>query len=141
MKNKTRHPLYTTWLGMHKRCNYPPNYHYYRGICVCDRWTGKEGFDNFVNDMGLKPTPKHSLDRIDNDGHYEPTNCRWATNYQQHLNMSRVTSTPGVRKTNDGRWHAHMMFERVIVLNEKFNTFDEAMAARMAAVKKYIGDV
>jgi hypothetical protein len=89
------HPLYSTWSGMKSRCynKTTPNYKDYggRGITVCDRW--KNSFLDFLSDMGEKPSSDHSLDRINNDGNYEPTNCRWATWSEQSTNQ-RVRSNP-----------------------------------------------
>lgn len=87
MPFKQQHPLYTVWQGMLNRCRNPknPQYHRYggRGITVCDSW--KKSFQNFVNDMGERPEG-HTLDRINNDLGYSPTNCRWATRKQQQNN-------------------------------------------------------
>lgn len=81
------HPLYRRWRSMVQRCTDPKaaNYHKYggRGIRVCDRW---RDFAAFLADMGMPPTPKHQLDRIDPVGHYEPGKVRWATLKEQRAN-------------------------------------------------------
>lgn len=79
-----KHPLYEAWCKMKQRC-YNKNhnsYKYYgeRGIKVCERWNS---FENFLLDMGERPSAIHSLDRIDPNGNYEPTNCRWSTPKEQ----------------------------------------------------------
>lgn len=85
-------PEYIAWNNMKQRCNNPENdaYQNYgcRGVSVCPRWLGDDGFSNFLSDMGERPTPKHSLDRFpDNDnGIYEPTNCKWSTKKEQERN-------------------------------------------------------
>lgn len=79
---------YTSWTGMISRCECITNkkYHLYggRGITVCDRW--RHSFENFFNDMGPKPNSKFSIDRIDVNGNYEPSNCRWADQKTQCRN-------------------------------------------------------
>ncbi len=79
--------VYGSWHAMSGRCRNPSHRHWKhyggRGITVTDRWLE---FPNFLADMGEPPSPKHSLDRIDNNGNYEPGNCRWATPLQQQSN-------------------------------------------------------
>lgn len=88
-------PTYRSWCAMHVRCGSPrhPAFHRYggRGITVCDRWKGRGGFDAFLSDMGIRP-PGRTLDRINNDGKYEPGNCRWSTPKEQRANQSAEAS-------------------------------------------------
>ena len=80
-------PAYSSWKNMLTRCQNPksPNYKYYggRGIQVCERWANVE---TFLSDLGTKPSPSHSLERIDNELDYCPENCRWATKKEQSYN-------------------------------------------------------
>jgi hypothetical protein len=78
------------WRGMIERCTNPnsKSHKYYggRGIRICERWGS---FEHFIADMGLRPSPAHSIDRIDVNGNYEPANCRWATAFQQARNKRK----------------------------------------------------
>lgn len=93
---RTKEPEWQSWLCMVRRC-YEKNWNDYkqwgaRGISVCSQW--RDDYQQFKRDMGPKPSPKHTLDRIDNARNYEPGNCRWATYQEQMANRSsarRVT--------------------------------------------------
>lgn len=92
---RSHHPLYGIWKQMIQRCTNPRASHYSlyggRGIQVCERW--RTSFWDYVADVGERP-PGKSLDRIDNNGDYEPGNVRWASQSEQLLNRNRPDRCP-----------------------------------------------
>lgn len=90
--SKKRHPLYVTWIQMLNRCYCPKNTSYKnygkRGIKVCDRW---HSFENFIADMSNRPSGT-MIERINNDGDYEPSNCKWGTPVEQVRNRRNTVS-------------------------------------------------
>ena len=106
---------YRCYAGMKARCNNKQDIRYKnyggRGIAVCDRWVSS--FDRFFEDMGYRPTPQHSIDRIDNNKGYYPDNCRWATRSQQGTNRrvpkNNTSGVKGVGRTKlDPKWYARI---------------------------------
>jgi hypothetical protein len=132
------HPLYTTHNQMIARCTNPRTHSYKnyggRGVRVCKRWLD---FRNFVVDMGPKPSPKHTLERVNNDGDYEPGNCVWATRTQQCLNRRRFSNNTsgetGVLKTSAG-WHARYDHEGQRYAIGWFKRKSDAVWARVTFV-------
>jgi hypothetical protein len=126
-QNKTKHgqhqsPTYKSWQMMLDRCRNPKNpaYKYYgsRGIQVCERWLT---FDNFFADMGHRPEGK-TINRIKNDGNYEPDNCNWATRSEQMENtrQNRLLTIDG-EALSVNQWAIRLKVKRNTLYNRLFN--------------------
>lgn len=137
-----RQRLYWVWADMRSRCNCKTHkaYHNYggRGIAVCDEW---DSFDRFAEDMGDKPTPSHTLDRIENDMGYSPDNCRWATRQEQALNKREYKNSSSghrnisfERRTIRGytyeRWRVRVRREGKILSHKRFHNLSDAIKHR-----------
>ena len=135
-KKKTVCVTKRTWRAMHWRCK---NNMYYEGLSVCERW---DKYENFLADMGLRPNPSLSLDRIDNSLGYFPENCRWASKAVQGHN----TRARG-RVKFKGVCRKHNRYRAVIKCREggtlylgSFKTDIEAAIAYNSAAKLAYGD-
>jgi hypothetical protein len=99
----SRHPNYTLWQGVHRRCEDPGNksYQHYgaKGIKVCERWTGRDGFTNFLADMGPSPRRGWHLHRIDPDRDYEPGNCEWLSPAEHNAVHAKIRRAVGMKLT------------------------------------------
>ena len=134
---------YTAWCGMVSRCENPnrPDYKHYggRGISVSTEW--RTSFETFMSDMGLPPTTKHTLDRIDVNGNYCKENCRWASSAIQVANRrvrnDSTTGISGVTPTKSGKFVAVIKFEGKYHYLGVFSRLADAAAARKAAEEKY----
>ena len=109
---------YTCWASMKQRCVGvgSTSYRNYggRGITICERWL--DSFENFLADMGPKPTPGHTIDRIDVNGNYEPGNCRWATYTEQANNKTtNVVVTVNGQSHTVAEWAAIMGVSRFMI--------------------------
>ena len=143
---KSKSSVYIAWTGILDRCT-NPNIHSFshyggRNITVCDRW--KESFENFYEDMGEKPSPNHSIDRIDVNGNYEPSNCRWANKKDQAINQRiRKDNTSGIRGVtwdkSRNMWSATIGNNNKLIRIGHFNDLSDAITARKEAELKYWG--
>lgn len=133
--NACEHPFYTTWASMKVRCRNQndPSFENYgaRGITYCDRW---KHFANFAHDMWPRASDDLTLERIDNEKGYEPGNCVWANRTTQCLNRRKfknnTTGLRGVIATKDGRFNARHDRYGVRYNLGRFDTIEEAGAAR-----------
>jgi hypothetical protein len=137
---------YTAWNDMIRRCERPTNKRYPdyggRGISVCERWRGS--FAAFLEDMGRSPSPKHSIDRINVNGHYEPDNCRWATATEQVRNTRpRKDNASGVTGAHwserHRKWRVRIAVNRVQISLGYAPTIEGARQLREAGEEKYWG--
>ena len=141
---KRKTPEYRAWVDMRLRCYHPERLDYVhyggRGIEVCERW--KDSFVAFYNDMGDRPTDTHSLDRIDNDGNYEPDNCRWGTKKHQSRNRRMLSNnTSGVTGVSwDKRyewWQASIYCNKKLIHLGTFVDKNKAVQARKKGESTY----
>ena len=132
-------PVYDCWVAMKARCfkEHHPNYRQYggRGITVCDRWA--HSFENFLGDMGAKPSSKHTIDRIDVNGNYEPTNCRWITIQEQQKNKRCSNEVVGVSwEKSRNKWTASIRAYGKRYFLGRFKSLEDARRAREQAELK-----
>lgn len=138
--SKSYHPLYKTHDNMKQRCynsNNPIYPHYGgRGIKVCDRWLGKKGFENFLEDMGERPEGM-SIERINNEANYSPDNCKWADKTTQSNNNRKVLQARGYYRDSSSKgWSARIRIGGRYVYLGYFKTKDEAHQAYVEARAK-----
>jgi hypothetical protein len=141
---KCNTPEYRAYNNMKNRCLNPNtrDYHYYggRGIKVCERWL--ESFYNFLEDVGERPTPNYSLDRIDNDGDYAPDNVRWSSKLTQVVNRRQFENTisgyKGIALTRSNKWQARIKKSgKLLALGTFENKIDAILAYNTAATTIY----
>lgn len=145
---KEEKSTYSTWDAMIQRCTNPKNkkYNIYggRGIKVCDRWL--ESFENFLNDMGVKPSSNLSLDRVNVNEDYCPENCRWATGSEQAFNKrKRSTNTSGKTGVSWNsirqKWEVRITVDNKPIFLGRYLDFEKAVEVRKEAEIKYFGKI
>ena len=136
-------PEYAVWQNMKHRCLNPNGLDYKnyggRGIQICEKWLE---FKGFIADMGIKPTAKHSIERLDNNAGYHPSNCVWGTPGQQARNKrvrhNNKTGLSGVKRRKNGIYSAYISIDdRQIHLGSYKTLFDAAWARRSAETRHW----
>jgi hypothetical protein len=136
-------PEYHAWHDMVSRCNKTSHESYTdyggRGITVCERW---HNFENFISDMGSRPSPSHSLERVNNSEGYYPENCIWATRFEQAINKrARKNNISGVRGVSwvkeRNKWLATIGVMGELIYLGTFDSLEEATKVRKEAEIKY----
>jgi hypothetical protein len=146
-RSGAKSPEYYSWYAMNQRCANKHNAEWKnyggRGIKVCDRWLGEDGFVHFLKDLGPRPEGT-TLDRIDPNGNYEPSNCRYATpSVQSHNRRKRdgkSTRFRGVSKNSRGSFTAAIEVDRKKKFLGRFDSEIEAAHAYNEAAKQLYGD-
>lgn len=140
---KTGTPEYLVWKGMRQRCNNVNSTCYYkygkRGIKICDRWSL---FENFLSDMGMRPSEKYSIERINNDGNYCPENCRWETATKQARNQRKRHDNKSGRRgvvwyKPSNKWLAKIGVDYKSIHLGYFDKLKDAIVARELAEGRY----
>lgn len=138
-----RIPEYAIWKTMRQRCENPNSHKYEnygaRGIKVCERWNN---FELFLEDMGRRPSKKHSIDRKDVNGNYDPSNCHWASTTEQARNRTMQKNNKsgqnGVHWDKESeRWRSCIRISRKLINLGRFIHLEDAIKARKEAEEKY----
>lgn len=138
----SRTPEYSVWQNMKYRCLNPRcrRYKNYggRGIRVCDKWLT---FTGFIADMGIRPTAKHSIERLDNNAGYHLANCVWATRQEQQRNTriyrNNTTGLPGVYREKNRTCRAWIWIDGKQIHLGSYKTLFDAACARKSAEARY----
>lgn len=141
-KGITKDNRYLCYKSMINRCHftYSKDYFHYsnRKITVCERWRDKEnGFKTFCEDMGDRPSVKHTIDRINNDLGYSKGNCKWATKHEQAKNRCNNNEVVGVH-FNRGRYYRARLTVDKITYEKNFIEKEDAILYRKALELKYL---